>query len=52
MASVALATRSCPVEWCMNPCGAPFTMSESIDLKRYAIERMVNHKMGGDVTAG
>jgi len=36
--------------------GAPrrtfVTVAESIDLQRYAIKRMVNHKMQRDVTAG
>lgn len=28
------------------------TVAESIDIQPYAIKRMVNHKMRGDVTAG
>jgi integrase len=28
------------------------TIAESLDISAYAVKRMVNHKMGGDVTAG
>ena len=50
------------VRWVVQQCGVEFslhdlrrtfiTVAESLDISAYAVKRLVNHKMGRDVTAG
>ena len=46
-------TKNSGVSFCIHDLRRTFaTVAESLDLPAYAIKRLLNHKMGGDVTAG
>lgn len=50
---VAHITRTSGVPFCLHDLRRTFiTVADSLDIPAYAIKRLVNHKMNGDVTAG
>jgi len=46
-------TQASGVEFTVHDLRRTFiTIAESLDISAYALKRLMNHKMGGDVTAG